>query len=173
MRPNAQCRGAPHLLQRARAARGLALRSTRSLRKAARPARVPAHFCGGQSFEGAPQHLIPSKQPECGRFPSPTNIPSCTTATTPDEEENIPERNDPQPTTTSSTPPSVNPLRRRWANLILRVFKTDPLICKKCGGKMRVVSFITEPGVIRQIVDHLENRNSRDPPLPSAALPRA
>ena len=63
-------------------------------------------------------------------------------------------------------------LRRRWANLIRRVFKTDPLICKNCGGKMHVVSFITEPSVIRQILDHLENRNSRDPPLPSAALPR-
>ena len=36
-------------------------------------------------------------------------------------------------------------LRRRWANLIGRVFKTDPLICKNCGGRMRVVSFITEP----------------------------
>ena len=64
-------------------------------------------------------------------------------------------------------------LRRRRANLIRRVFKTDPLICKNCGGKMRVVSFITEHSVICQILDHLENRNSRDPPLPSAALPRA
>ncbi len=42
-------------------------------------------------------------------FPSLTSIRSCTTATTPDEQEKIPERNDPQPTTTSSTPPSVNP----------------------------------------------------------------
>ena len=64
-------------------------------------------------------------------------------------------------------------LRPRWANLIRRVFKTDPLICKKCGGKMRVVSFITEPSVIRQILDHLRNRNSRDPPLSSASLPPA
>jgi hypothetical protein len=47
------------------------------------------------------------------------------------------------------------------------------MICKNCGGKMRVVSFITEPSVISQILDHHENRNSRDPPLPSAALPRA
>ena len=66
-------------------------------------------FCGGQPFEEAPQHLIPSKQPECGRFPSPTNIPSCTTATTPDDEENMPERIDPQPSTTSSTPPGAKP----------------------------------------------------------------
>ena len=40
-------------------------------------------------------------------FPSPTSIPSCTTATTPDEHENIPEKIDPQLTTTSSTPPSA------------------------------------------------------------------
>ena len=54
-------------------------------------------------------------------------------------------------------------LRRRWANLIRRVFKTDPLICNKCGGQMRIVSFITEPSVIRQILDHLENHNNQDP----------
>ena len=42
-------------------------------------------------------------------FPSLASIRSCTTATTPDEQEHIPERNDPQPTTTSSTPPSVKP----------------------------------------------------------------
>ena len=38
---------------------------------------------------------------------------------------------------------------------------------------MRIVSFITEPSVIRQILDHLKNRNSRDPPIPSDSLPRA
>jgi hypothetical protein len=64
-------------------------------------------------------------------------------------------------------------LRRRWANLIRRVFQTDPLICQKCGGKMRVVSFITEPNVIRQILDHLEKRNSRDPPVSPDSLPRS
>ena len=61
-------------------------------------------------------------------------------------------------------------LRRRWANLLRRVFKTDPLICKNCGGKMRIVSFITEPSVIRQILDHLANRHSRDPPQSSDPL---
>ncbi len=58
-------------------------------------------------------------------------------------------------------------LRRRWANLIRRVFKTDPLICRNCGGKMCIVSFITDPSVIRQILDHLRKRNTRDPPSPS------
>ncbi len=40
---------------------------------------------------------------------SPTSIRSCTTVTTPDEQENIPERNDLHLTTTSSTPLSVKP----------------------------------------------------------------
>ena len=40
-------------------------------------------------------------------FLSPTNIRSCTTATTPGEQENTPEKNDPPKTTTNSTPPSV------------------------------------------------------------------
>ncbi len=35
--------------------------------------------------------------------------------------------------------------------MIRRVFKTDPLICKNCVGKMRVVSFIHRASVIRQI----------------------
>jgi len=34
-------------------------------------------------------------------------------------------------------------LRRRWADLIRRVFKTDPLICQNCGATLRIVSFIT------------------------------
>ena len=63
-------------------------------------------------------------------------------------------------------------LRRRWANLIRRVFKTDPLICKNCGGKMRIVSFIIEPSVVRQILAHLRKRNTRDPPTPSSSTSR-
>ena len=51
-------------------------------------------------------------------------------------------------------------LRKRWANLIKRVFKTDPLLCD-CGGTFRILSFITEPTVIAKIVDHLAKNNSR------------
>ena len=56
-------------------------------------------------------------------------------------------------------------LRKRWANLIRRVHKTDPLLCS-CGGKFFVISFITEPKVIRRILEHLAKQNppSRAPP---------
>jgi hypothetical protein len=56
-------------------------------------------------------------------------------------------------------------LRKRWANLIRRVHKTDPLLCS-CGGRFRILAFITEPKVIARILEHLNQQNtpSRDPP---------
>jgi hypothetical protein len=56
-------------------------------------------------------------------------------------------------------------LRKRWAKLIRRVYLTDPLQCD-CGGTLRVVAFITQPKVIRKILDHLKKTNSstRAPP---------
>ena len=65
-----------------------------------------------------------------------------------------------------ATPPQRAALRRRWANLIRRVYEVDPLVCRRCGAEMRVVSFITEPGQIRRILDHLRKRErvARPPP---------
>jgi hypothetical protein len=61
---------------------------------------------------------------------------------------------------------SVYTLRRRWANLIRRVYETDPLVCPRCGAEMRVIGFITEPSVIKRILDHIRKRDkvSRSPP---------
>ena len=70
-------------------------------------------------------------------------------------------------------PPERAALRRRWANLIRRVYEVDPLVCPRCGAKMQVIGFITEPRVIRRILDHLRKRDrvSRPPPhtLPAVA----
>ena len=71
---------------------------------------------------------------------------------------------------------SNSKLRRRWANLIRRVYQTDPLLCPKCGSKMRILSFITQPRVINKILEHLKNRatQTRAPPTPKlqqASLP--
>jgi hypothetical protein len=72
--------------------------------------------------------------------------------------------------TQNEDPPFVSNsnLRRRWANLIRRVYQTDPLICPKCGSDMRIISFITQPKVIHKILDHLEKRGAetRAPPEP-------
>ena len=67
-----------------------------------------------------------------------------------------------------TTPETANraALRRRWADLIRRVYEVDPLVCPRCGGEMRVVGFITETPLIKRILDHLRKRQkvSRPPP---------
>jgi hypothetical protein len=75
---------------------------------------------------------------------------------------NRPDSKTDEPELTSKHRPA---LRKRWANLIRRVHKTDPLLCA-CGGRFRILAFITEPKLIARILEHLNKRNtrSRDPP---------
>jgi hypothetical protein len=70
-------------------------------------------------------------------------------------------------------PVSNSKLRRRWANLIRRVYQAEPLICPKCGSKMRILAFITQPRVIKKILEHLKNRSSRKRAPPSPKLQQA
>jgi len=63
-------------------------------------------------------------------------------------------------------------LRRRWAELIRRVYEVDPLVCPRCGSEMRVIGFIAQPAPIDRILDHLRRRDKipRPPPLSSQPL---
>ncbi len=66
------------------------------------------------------------------------------------------------------SPARKQALRRRWADLIRRVFELDPLLCP-CAGKLRVLAFITEPRVIRRILEHLKDKSNRDRAPPFTA----
>ncbi|PYJ64880.1 MAG: hypothetical protein DME76_19240 [Verrucomicrobia bacterium] len=46
-------------------------------------------------------------------------------------------------------------LKKRWSYFIRQVYETDPLICAKCQGEMRIISFIDQPEVIKKILQHL------------------
>jgi hypothetical protein len=60
--------------------------------------------------------------------------------------------------------------RKSWARLIRRVYEADPLLCR-CGQRMRVVGFITQPPVILKILHHIGRRF--DPlKLPGRSPPR-
>lgn len=42
----------------------------------------------------------------------------------------------------------------RWAELLKRVFGFDTLICDACKGPRKILAFITQPSVIRKILEH-------------------
>ena len=45
-----------------------------------------------------------------------------------------------------------------WAQRLKRVFNIDIETCSACGGAMKVIACIEDPIVIRQILDHLEQK---------------
>lgn len=57
-------------------------------------------------------------------------------------------------------PPAQAGVRRRWAELLRRIFEVDPLRCPRCGEAMRIVGFITQPPVIDRILTHLRRQAS-------------
>jgi len=54
--------------------------------------------------------------------------------------------------------------RRRWAQLIKQVWKSDPLLCPNCGGRMKIIAFLQDPDAIRRILEHLGRWFSDPPP---------
>jgi hypothetical protein len=63
--------------------------------------------------------------------------------------------------------PDTRALRRRWRELIKRVYEVDPLVCPRCQAEMPVVAFIIDPAVVDKILRHLERKDTereRGPP---------
>jgi hypothetical protein len=56
---------------------------------------------------------------------------------------------------TTPIDPDMRGLRRRWAELLRRIYEVDPLVCPKCGATMRIIAFVIERRVIRRVVRHL------------------
>ncbi len=50
---------------------------------------------------------------------------------------------------------NVKAFRKSWARLIQKIYQVDPLVCPKCQGIMRIISFIEDRQVIRDILQHL------------------
>lgn len=60
----------------------------------------------------------------------------------------------PPGTSTSGEDPGEG--RASWARLIWRVYGVDPLICKKCGKRMRIISIILHDPIVPKILNHLK-----------------
>jgi hypothetical protein len=67
---------------------------------------------------------------------------------------------------------NVKALRKSWARLIQKIYEVDPLVCPHCKGTMRIISFIEDQQVIRDILTHLELWlfRSRPPPKMRTAV---
>jgi hypothetical protein len=61
-------------------------------------------------------------------------------------------------------PPPRRPCSSTWARLIAKVFQADPLVCRRCGGPLKVVAYITDSAAIRQILQHLDISPPEKPP---------
>ena len=62
---------------------------------------------------------------------------------------------------------------KQWRDCIKKIYEADPLCCPKCGGEMKIIGFITDQQVIRQILKHLglwTLAPSRDPPITNSSL---
>jgi hypothetical protein len=58
--------------------------------------------------------------------------------------------------------------RRGWAEMIRKVYEADPLLCPQCGGRMRIIAFLTDFSVVDRIIDHLKlTFIASKPPPPS------
>lgn len=54
-----------------------------------------------------------------------------------------------------------------WAEMIRKVYEVDPLVCPKCGGRMKIVAFLTEYAVVDRIIRHLELTFVAEKPPPA------
>jgi hypothetical protein len=63
--------------------------------------------------------------------------------------------------------------RKNWARLIQKIYNVDPLLCPKCQGVMKMISFIEDKDVIEKILRHLGLWKSRNHDPPAAEGPRS
>lgn len=57
-----------------------------------------------------------------------------------------------------------------WADMIRKDYETDPLLCPKCGGQMRILTFIEDQKVIDRIIAHLKLTFEAERPPPPQSL---
>ena len=57
-----------------------------------------------------------------------------------------------------------------WAQLLARISGVFALQCSRCGGRVHLVGFITEPAPVRQILEYVGERTTA-PEFASACLP--
>jgi hypothetical protein len=65
--------------------------------------------------------------------------------------------------------------RRRWAQLIRRIYEIEPFVCPRCGWRLRIIACLTDPRVVGAILKHLADKgvDARSPPAPATTIDAA
>ena len=95
--------------------------------------------------------------PDAGRrHPAHSPSPSAARAAAPlPQEKAEPEEKSPSFAGTVEEPKKECTPRLDWAGLLRRTFALDVWACVRCGGRRRVLAYLTAPGGVRAIVEHL------------------
>ena len=51
---------------------------------------------------------------------------------------------------------SPKEFRKNWARFIQKIYNVDSLLCPKCSGSMRMISFMEDSKIIKKILKHLD-----------------
>ncbi len=71
----------------------------------------------------------------------------------------------------SGAPRSGHPARYLWAQLLARTYGVFALKCSRCGGRVRLIGFITEPATVRQILAYVGELTSAPAIAPARSPP--
>ncbi len=58
-----------------------------------------------------------------------------------------------------------------WAQFLARIYGVFALQCSRCGGRVRLIGFITEPATVRQILAHVGEPTSAPAIAPARSPP--
>ena len=68
-------------------------------------------------------------------------------------------------------PRSGHPARYLWAQLLARIYGVFARKCSGCGGRVRLIGFITEPATVRQILAYVGEPTSAPAIAPTRSPP--
>jgi hypothetical protein len=68
---------------------------------------------------------------------------------------------------------SSKEFRKNWARLIQKIYNVNPLVCSKCFGSMKIISFIEDEQLVKKILKHLDLWDVKRKPPPCANPPEA
>ena len=70
----------------------------------------------------------------------------------------------------SELPEEPVPAKRRcspsWARLISKVYHADPLVCRQCGGKLKVIAYVSDEISVKRILAELGLSPEEEKPPP-------